>query len=143
MRMLQPAVTAAAGVDRRRALPSFAVPTFRRWFLRRQPPGPATRGDVVLFVDTFTNCFSPEVGQAAVQVLEAAGYRAVITERTTCCGLTWISTGQLDAARRQVAATVAALLPAVRAGALVVGLEPSCNRGAARRTPWSCCRGMT
>ena len=131
-RLLNPAVTRAAGVDRRRALPTFAEVTFRRWFAGRRPrvgtPGSsAPHGDVVLFVDTFTDGFSPEVGQAAVAVLEAAGYRVQVTGKQTCCGLTWISTGQLDAARRQVAATVAALVPHVRAGALVVGLEPSCT----------------
>ena len=132
-RALHAVVTRAAGVDRRRALPTFAPVTFRRWFAARRPPhvvapgGAAANGDVVLFVDTFTDGFSPEVGQAAVAVLEAAGYRVHITAKQTCCGLTWISTGQLDAARRQVAATVAALAPHVRAGALVVGLEPSCT----------------
>ena len=131
-RALHAVVTRAAGVDRRRALPTFAPVTFRRWFAGRRPQvgtpvRPTPNGDVVLFVDTFTDGFSPEVGQAAVAVLEAAGYRVQVTAKQTCCGLTWISTGQLDAARRQVAATVAALVPLVRAGALVVGLEPSCT----------------
>lgn len=127
-RLLHPVVTRVAGVDRRRALPTFAEVTFRRWFAARRPPvGSAPHGDVVLFVDTFTDGFSPDVGQAAVAVLEAAGYRVQVTGKQTCCGLTWISTGQLDAARRQVAATVAALVPHVRAGAQVVGLEPSCT----------------
>jgi Fe-S oxidoreductase len=82
---------------------------------------------VVLFVDTFTEAFSPEVGQAAVVVLEDAGYRVRVTAQPVCCGLTWYSTGQLDRARKQVRATVAALAPHVRAGAQVVGLEPSCT----------------
>ena len=127
MRLLHPLVTTAAGVDRRRGLPSFAPVTFRRWFAGRRPSATATHGDVVLFVDTFTDGFSPEVGKAAVTVLEAAGYRVRLTNRATCCGLTWISTGQLDGARREVAATVRALAPHVRDGALVVGLEPSCT----------------
>ena len=127
MRLLHPLVTAVAGVDRRRSLPTFAPVTFRRWFAARPAQTTAPHGDVVLFVDTFTDGFSPEVGQAAVTVLEAAGYRVRVTEKPTCCGLTWISTGQLGAARRQVAATVRALTPHVRAGALVVGLEPSCT----------------
>ena len=127
MRLLHPLVTAVTGVDRRRALPSFAPVTFRRWFAARPLAGPAPNGDVVLFVDTFTDGFSPEVGQAAVLVLEAAGYRVRVTDEPTCCGLTWISTGQLDGARRQVATSVAALAQHVRGGALVVGLEPSCT----------------
>jgi FAD/FMN-containing dehydrogenase/Fe-S oxidoreductase len=123
---LHPVVTWAAGVDRRRGLPTFETRTFRRWFAERPAAGSAGR-DVVLFVDTFTDAFSPQVGRAAVTVLEHAGYRVRITAEPVCCGLTWISTGQLDGARRQVTATVRALAPHVRAGALVVGLEPSCT----------------
>ncbi|SCF07625.1 FAD/FMN-containing dehydrogenase [Micromonospora viridifaciens] len=126
--VLHPLITWSAGVDARRTLPSFATTTFRRWFARRDRPSqPGRHGDVVLFVDTFTDAFSPEVGRAAVAVLEQAGYRVSVTEKPVCCGLTWISTGQLDGARRQVQATVAALAPHVRAGATVVGLEPSCT----------------
>ncbi|MCU1439134.1 MAG: D-lactate dehydrogenase (cytochrome) [Rhodoglobus sp.] len=120
-------ITWAAGVDKRRHLPVFSVETFRRWFGNRQPREPGRHGDVVLFVDTFTDSFSPEVGKAAVEVLEHAGYTVKVTSEPVCCGLTWISTGQLDGARRQVTATVRALAPFVHDGALVVGLEPSCT----------------
>jgi FAD/FMN-containing dehydrogenase/Fe-S oxidoreductase len=85
------------------------------------------RKPVFLWVDTFTNAFSPEVGRAAVAVLEAAGYEVRITGRNVCCGLTWISTGQLDGARRQLRRTLRALAPALDAGIPVVGLEPSCT----------------
>jgi Fe-S oxidoreductase len=78
-------------------------------------------------VDTFTEHFAPEVGQAAVRVLEAAGYRVQLTGQPVCCGLTWISTGQLDGARRQLRRSVAALDAAARAGTPIVGLEPSCT----------------
>jgi Fe-S oxidoreductase len=81
----------------------------------------------MLWVDTFTNSFSPEVGQAAVRVLEAAGYSVQLTPAQVCCGLTWISTGQLDGARRQLRRTLEALRPALDAGIPVVGLEPSCT----------------
>ena len=69
----------------------------------------------------------PEVGQAAVRVLEDAGYSVRITGKPVCCGLTWISTGQLDGARKQLRATLDALEPALRAGIPIVGLEPSCT----------------
>ncbi|MEV0603797.1 FAD-linked oxidase C-terminal domain-containing protein [Streptomyces sp. NPDC050315] len=127
-RLLHPLLTWGAGVDARRSLPAFASMTFRHWFADRPvPPAEAPHGDVVLFVDTFTDAFAPDTGRAAVAVLEAAGYRVRVTERPVCCGLTWITTGQLDAARRRVRATVRALLPYVRAGIPVVGLEPSCT----------------
>src|SRR6185437_14306743 len=93
-----------------------------------QPSVGATAGckPVLLWVDTFTNAFTPEVGQAAVRVLEAAGYQVQITPRQVCCGLTWISTGQLDGARRQLRRTLRALGPALDNGIPIVGLEPSC-----------------
>src|SRR6202000_3055160 len=89
-------------------------------------PTAGARAPVYLWVDTFTNAFSPEVGRASVAWLEAAGYEVRITGGNVCCGLTWISTGQLDGARRQLRRTLRALQPALDAGIPVVGLEPSC-----------------
>nr|WP_240757698.1 FAD-binding and (Fe-S)-binding domain-containing protein [Nakamurella flava] len=115
-------IKAAGGIDRRRPLPRFADRTFRFWFMRR-PVAPGT--PVVLFVDTFTDHFSPEVGRAAVAVLEGAGFSVRVTDEPVCCGLTWISTGQLDGARRQLRRTVRAL-DAI-GDVPIVGLEPSCT----------------
>ena len=118
------------GIDHRRDLPEFAGESFRQWFAARAGSSPAPapgRTPVYLWVDTFTNAFSPQVGQAAVAVLEAAGYEVKITGQNVCCGLTWISTGQLDGARRQLRRTLRALRPALDAGIPVVGLEPSCT----------------
>ncbi|MBO0822195.1 MAG: (Fe-S)-binding protein, partial [Nocardiopsaceae bacterium] len=98
-----------------------------RWYARRGPRGDGHRGPVVLWADTFTNYLSPRVGQAAIEVLEAAGWRPVIPNGSPCCGLTWLSTGQLRTARRVLTRTVAALAPHVRDGGYVVGLEPSCT----------------
>ena len=117
----------AGGVDRRRALPSFASQTFRQWFDGHAAAGAADGLPVLLFVDSFTNYFTPEVGIATVQVLEYAGYHPQLTERQECCGLTWISTGQLDAARRIIGRTFDALAPAAEAGIPIVGMEPSCT----------------
>ncbi len=126
---LHPLVAAIAGIDRRRPVPSFAPITFRREWAQRTGAAsrPAPNGSVVLFVDSFTEHFSPEIGTAMVSVIEAAGYSVAVPEVATCCGLTWISTGQLDAARRQARRTVRTLAPYVEAGALVVGIEPSCT----------------
>jgi Fe-S oxidoreductase len=110
------------GIDRRRELPRFARHTFRARF---RPSGSGT--PVLLWVDTFTDHFSPEVGEAAVRVLEAAGYSVRIPAKRVCCGLTWISTGQLDGARARLRATLDALGPALGAGMPIVGLEPSCT----------------
>ncbi|HEX5087590.1 MAG TPA: FAD-binding and (Fe-S)-binding domain-containing protein [Nocardioides sp.] len=109
--------------------PELASPTLRSWWRRRTPVKgwPATQGRVLLFPDTFTNYFHPHVGRAAVEVLEAAGWEVELPTEPLCCGLTWISTGQLDVAKRRLRRTVDALAPHVRHGGLVVGLEPSCT----------------
>jgi FAD/FMN-containing dehydrogenase/Fe-S oxidoreductase len=118
---------AAGGIARQRSLPPFAEQSFSSWYAARGPRGTGERGEVVLWPDTFTNSFAPEVGRAAVAVLEDAGWRPVIPRRPVCCGLTWISTGQLGMAERVLRRTLRVLAPKLRAGRLVVGLEPSCT----------------
>jgi Fe-S oxidoreductase len=70
--------------------------------------------------------FTPEVGKAMVRVLENAGFRVALTPRDACCGLTWISTGQLDHAKRILRHTVHAL-DRTGGGVPIVGVEPSCT----------------
>jgi Fe-S oxidoreductase len=82
---------------------------------------------VALWVDTFTDHFSPDVARAAVQVLRAAGYDVHVTPAETCCALTWITTGQLDRARSMLRSTVSTLDGYAVAGMPIVGLEPSCT----------------
>ncbi|GIJ26409.1 dimethylmenaquinone methyltransferase [Micromonospora qiuiae] len=115
------------GIDQRRDIPVFAPETFQHWFARHTPTGDGTRGEVVLWPDTFTNHFHPGVARAAVEVLESAGWRVRVPGRPVCCGLTWISTGQLGVAKRVLRRSVDVLLPYLRAGTRMVGLEPSCT----------------
>ncbi|HZD74504.1 MAG TPA: FAD-linked oxidase C-terminal domain-containing protein [Actinomycetota bacterium] len=115
------------GIDPQRRLPLFAPQTLASWYARRGPRGDGTRGQVLLWPDTFTNHLHPGIGRAAVEVLEAAGWRVVLPKRPLCCGLTWISTGQLATAKRALRRTLGALRPQLQAGTLVVGLEPSCT----------------
>jgi Fe-S oxidoreductase len=118
--------TWSAGMDPRRKLPAFAGRTFRQEWAAR--PSPARGGPpVALWVDSFTDHFAPEAAAAAVRVLEAAGYRVQVPGDETCCGLTWITTGQLDAARSILERTLRALAPLADAGIPVVGVEPSCT----------------
>jgi FAD/FMN-containing dehydrogenase/Fe-S oxidoreductase len=114
-----------AGIDRRRPLPPLAMETFEDWFRRRTPPATAPRGEVVLFHDTFVTYNTPEIGQAAVRLLEGGGYRVVLVDRK-CCGRPLISKGMLDEAREHAAYNVARLAPYARRGVAIVGLEPSC-----------------
>jgi FAD/FMN-containing dehydrogenase/Fe-S oxidoreductase len=124
---LRRAVAAMGGIDRHRTLPRFADQTFRAWHAGHDPGPAGLRGEVVLWPDTFTNYFAPEIGAAAVAVLESAGWRVIVPRQPLCCGLTWVSTGQLGVARRVLRRTVRALAPYLRRGARVVGLEPSCT----------------
>ena len=115
-----------AGVDQRRSLPMFATKRFSR-LSRSHQAGPQTATNrVLLWADSFTEYFSTAGGLAAVDVLEAAGYQVETLERPQCCGLTWITTGQLDTARDLVGRAVSQLHPYVADGVPVVGLEPSC-----------------
>ena len=86
-------------------------------------PTPA-RPRVVLWPDTFTNHLAPEVGDAAVRVLEAAGFEVDVPSDPVCCGLTWFTTGQLDGARRVLETTLAAR--GLDGDEPIVVLEPSC-----------------
>ncbi len=93
------------------------------------------RGKVVLFVDTFTHYYTPEVAVAASAVLRAAGYTVEVLQpaaddaepgRPLCCGRTYLSQGMVDAAKLEGRRMMAALAPALAAGTPIVGLEPSC-----------------
>ncbi|MFF9174311.1 FAD-binding and (Fe-S)-binding domain-containing protein [Streptomyces sp. NPDC014793] len=117
-----------AGIAPERDIPRLAPLTFSRWWRRRERR--STGDPVVLWPDTFTEHLSPSVGQAAVRVLEAAGLRAVPPPSRpaggVCCGLTYVSTGQLDRARAVLRRTLDLMEPVLRRGTPVVVLEPSC-----------------
>jgi FAD/FMN-containing dehydrogenase/Fe-S oxidoreductase len=116
------------GIAQEREIPPFASQTFTTWFKNRTSTvGRAGRGRVVLWADTFTDHLAPEIGRAAVEVLEAAGYEVVLPDKRVCCGLTWISTGQLKKARRVLNRSLDVLAPYLADGTPIVGLEPSCT----------------
>ena len=115
-----------AGVDQRRDLPRFAerAATSRGIAL---PKGPTPRGPVLLWVDSFSDCFADSAVQSYLDVLYQAGYSPRLLDRPACCGLTWISTGQRDGARAQLANAVEVLHPYVADGVPIVAMEPSCQ----------------
>ncbi|MFC9603786.1 FAD-binding and (Fe-S)-binding domain-containing protein [Streptomyces niveus] len=121
----------AGGIAPERSIPKLAPLTFTRW-LRRQRRDPAGDPAVVLWPDTFTEHLSPSVGQAAVRVLDAAGVTHTLPPGKVCCGLTYVSTGQLDQARAVMRRTLDRMEPLLDRALPVVVLEPSC--AAALRT---------
>lgn len=115
---------AVAGIAPQRRIPPFASPTFRQWLKRHAPAG---KKEVILWPDTFNNYFTPHVARAAVEVLEAAGFRASIPHRILCCGRPLYDYGMLTLARRKLRQILDTLHPEIMAGVPVVFLEPSCH----------------
>jgi FAD/FMN-containing dehydrogenase/Fe-S oxidoreductase len=116
-------VKRGAGIAQRRSAPDFAEESLQAWFRRRSGAGGRP---VLLWLDTFTNFFTPEVGQAAVEVLEDAGCHVEIPPRTLCCGRPLYEFGMLPTARRLLREALEVLKPQLRAGTPLVVLEPSC-----------------
>jgi FAD/FMN-containing dehydrogenase/Fe-S oxidoreductase len=129
----------AVGIAASRPLPAFARTRFTRWWHqrergadsagRRTPEGVRGipgGGRVALFVDTFTEFYSPQIGRAAVRLLEAAGCEVTVVQ-TRCCGRPLISQGLLREAQHRARANLARLQEVVDRGIPLVGLEPSCT----------------
>ncbi|HEY6307920.1 MAG TPA: FAD-linked oxidase C-terminal domain-containing protein [Candidatus Angelobacter sp.] len=113
------------GIAQQRRMPAFARQTFADWFCKR-PAQNQGKPQVMLWPDTFSNNFHPQIAQAAVEVLEHAGYQVIIPEASLCCGRPLYDFGMLDAARHQLKQTLEALRPQIAGGTPVIGLEPSC-----------------
>jgi FAD/FMN-containing dehydrogenase/Fe-S oxidoreductase len=106
------------GLDRRRSMPRWTRQT-----LRHQASG--IGHEALLFADTFTNYADPEIGLAAIDVLNASGIATGIAPNV-CCGRPLISQGRLQEARKLAAANVHALYDAAQDGRAIVFVEPSC-----------------
>jgi FAD/FMN-containing dehydrogenase/Fe-S oxidoreductase len=120
---------ALAGFSAQRSLPKWRSDYFQ------EPPSSwhdgGGAGEVVVFADTFNRYFERETIDAALAVLNAAGYRVHFAApsdsgRPLCCGRTFLSVGKVDEARREAERSLAALAPYVEQGMPVIGLEPSC-----------------
>jgi len=128
IRLLEKLMLRLGGMDTRRSIPRFARRPFRAMGRRRVPLTPAreTTRRVVLWADTFSDNFSPSIATSAAHVLERAGFQVLMPERPVCCGLTWITTGQLRTARRMMSKLVDSFRPYAEEGVPILGLEPSC-----------------
>jgi FAD/FMN-containing dehydrogenase/Fe-S oxidoreductase len=144
-----------AGIPRQRAIPAFAPETFKSWFRKREsekrrddrsrnagksetgkgttsvvPSGSRGTGalapEVLLWPDTFNNHFHPATAIAAVEVLEAAGFRVIIPKAHLCCGRPLYDHGMLDRAQKLLLQILHELSPEIEAGIPIIGLEPSC-----------------
>jgi len=114
-----------AGVDRRRRLPAYAGRSLSAWFAGREKPADGSGGKVVVFADTFTNYFEPEIGRSAIEILEACGFEVELFD-TGCCQRPRISKGFLRDAKKKGTDTLRGLDRHISAGTPVVVLEPSC-----------------
>ncbi|HET8528195.1 MAG TPA: FAD-binding and (Fe-S)-binding domain-containing protein [Gaiellaceae bacterium] len=115
-----------AGVAPQRTPPQFADEPFASWFRRRGGTTVQEGRRVILWPDTFSNYFEPDVAKAAVEVLEAAGCSVELPRGHVCCGRPLYDFGMLGRARRQLQDVLETMREEIRAGVEVVGLEPSC-----------------
>jgi FAD/FMN-containing dehydrogenase/Fe-S oxidoreductase len=116
----------AAGMTQKRAVPEFAPLTLQQWFARRGGTTNPNGRKVVLFPDTFNNHMHTDVGVAAVEALEAAGWQVIVPEGHVCCGRPLYDYGFLDLAERYLRRSLEQLREWYREGIPIVGLEPSC-----------------
>lgn len=119
-----------AGVHPDREMPLFSRETFTQWFHRRERTSEQTESDnkprVLLWPDTFNNFFHPQTAQAAVAVLEAAGFQIEMPRRNLCCGRPLYDWGMLEQAKAMLERILDVLGEHIQQGTPVVVLEPSC-----------------
>ena len=111
------------GITSERPTPEFTRERFDRWFQKRTHDTNGLRGRVILWDDTFTRYHEPNIGIAAVKVLEAAGYYVTLPQKRKCCGRPAFSVGNLDETARLGAHNLALL---ANDDAPIIFLEPSC-----------------
>lgn len=128
--LVRPLILTLGGMDRRRSIPKFATRGFlkgERDLEKKSGSNASLRPQIVLWVDSFSDSFAPSVPNAAKKILEQIGYEVIIPTQDACCGLTWISTGQLTGAKKRLINLLDVLGPYAEAGLQIVGLEPSCT----------------
>lgn len=114
------------GVDHRRSLPTFVRHNFQKWFAAHKPhPHAGRAGSVVLLDDCLTSYCEPNINQAAVELLEKAGY-AVERAGLWCCGRPFISKGLVEKGKTLARENVGRLVEFVDRGLPILGAEPSC-----------------
>ena len=123
--ILSDIVKVLGNIAPRRRIPAFAPQTFKSWFRERDTRN-VGNPQVILWPDTFNNHYHPETAQAAVEVLEAAGYQVTVPAPSLCCGRPLYDYGFLDVAKHLLRRVLDTLQPQIEVGIPVVVLEPSC-----------------
>ncbi|HTC62293.1 MAG TPA: FAD-linked oxidase C-terminal domain-containing protein [Candidatus Saccharimonadales bacterium] len=118
-----------------RKMPQFATSTFRSWARKHKVPGidgsaPAastnSKGDIILWADTFNNYFHPDTSRAALEVLQSAGFNVIVPQIHLCCGRPLYDFGLLNEAKEYLENVMSVLTKQIVAGIPIVVLEPSC-----------------
>jgi len=113
------------GITPRRPMLHFTRERFDLWFARQPRFRAAYRGRVILWDDTFVRYYEPQIGRAAVKVLEAAGFEVVLPKQRKCCGRPAFSQGNLNEAARLGRHNLAMFM-ADGKNTPIIFLEPSC-----------------
>ncbi|MBK6782624.1 MAG: FAD-binding protein [Saprospiraceae bacterium] len=111
--------------DRRRTLPTYAAEPLDVWFQKNYIPG-EYKPKVVLFADTYINYHEPQIGKAAVKLLNACGFEVVLAS-VGCCQRPAISNGFLKEAKISGTRVAEQLIPYIKQGLKIVVCEPSCT----------------
>lgn len=115
------------GVNKQRSLPLLSNENFMNWFNNRtQLPNNPKNNQVIYFHDTWATYYHPQIGKAAVKILESAGFDVLLIEKRVCCGRPMLSKGMINQARERALKNVSLLASSVKEGTPVVGTEPSC-----------------
>jgi glycerol-3-phosphate dehydrogenase subunit C len=127
-RLVRKVAERVTGISAEFPLPPLASQRFTSWFARHQPlPEAGKAGEVVLFTTCYGEHNFPEVPRAAVHALERNGFRVLVPEALTCCGMPNLDGGDVDAAKHKMQHNVEQLLEHVRAGRTVVVPGPTCG----------------
>ena len=144
---LRKLVFALAGLDKRRLMPGFAQQRFSRTAITKKQrdekelalavtekkagatgkAGDSGKKYVMLWADSFSETLDTRGAQAMVELLQRQGFTVLIPPEDICCGLTWITTGQLDTAKAKLRHLLGVLAPFAASGIPIVGVEPSCT----------------
>jgi len=112
-------------VDRRRTLPSYANESLENWY-QKQYKSNGSHQKVALFADTYINYHEPQVGKAAIKLLNDCGYEVLLAS-VGCCQRPRISNGFLKEAKAEGTKVAEKLMPYISQGIKVVVCEPSCT----------------